>query len=104
MVKAMTQAIKNYRKVLIGNLPQTSVEELTEAFCEFSNSISEISLFIDQKGKSAGHAYIEMTSREHAESLVDQNNTIELKGRLLNLSLAEQTQDCVKQKKRWIFF
>jgi len=100
----VTQAIKNNRKVLIGNLPDTNVEELTEALYQFANAISEISLYIDKKGKSAGHAYVEMTSRENAEALVDHDVAIELKGRLLNLSLAEQPEDCTKEKKRWFFF
>jgi len=100
----VTQSFKNNRKVLIGNLPETTLEELTEAFCDFSNTIAEISLYIDKKGKSAGHAYIEMTSRENAESLIENNTVIELKGRLLNLSLAEQAEDCTKEKKKSWFF
>lgn len=101
----MANTIKNNRKVLVGNLPsKTSVEELTELFNSRSDSLLSVSLKFDLKGNSAGHAFVEMTSREDALDAVEQLNGIELQGRILNISMAEQPQDNQKEKKAKRFF
>lgn len=103
----MSDSNKNNKKILIGNLPaKTSVEELTDLFSSHTNSLVAVSLKFDLKGNNAGHAFIEMTSREDALDIVEQLNGVELQGRILNISMAEQPQDnqAEKKRKKFIFF
>lgn len=102
----MADIKSNNRKVLVGNLPVLTKEsELQDLFTQAVGSVISITIPVDGRGLNAGHAFVEMLTRDEALVAVEALNGTELHGRTLNMSIADQPGDETRAKKRgWFGF
>lgn len=75
--------------IFVGNLSyQTSQDELHQAFAQFGN-VERVSIVTDRdSGQPRGFAFVEMSSRQEAESAISALNGAEMNGRALNVNEA----------------
>ena len=80
--------------IYVGNLPHKATEdEVRQAFAEFGQ-VTEVRLITDKfSGESKGFGFVEMPSKAEAEKAIEEMNSKELMGRVLNVNEARPKTD-----------
>jgi cold-inducible RNA-binding protein len=80
--------------IYVGNLSYDSTEqEIQELFSGFGD-IASVKVITDKfSGRSKGFAFVEMASKDQAESAIEQLNGKEFKGRTIVVSEARPKRD-----------
>jgi len=84
----------NTMNIYVGNLPHKATEdEIRKAFEEFGQ-VTEVRLIMDKfSGESKGFGFVEMPSKAEAEKAIEEMNSKELMGRVLNVNEARPKTD-----------
>jgi RNA recognition motif-containing protein len=102
--KRKEDTLQENKKILVGNLPIVVQEEqLAELFMKSPGRVVSISIPKNVYDHNCGYAFVEMASYEEAIEAVKALAGSEINGRLINISMAEQSQD-KKEKKKWYNF
>jgi RNA recognition motif-containing protein len=81
-------------KIYVGNLSYNVTEEELRQSFEAFGQVSSASIIKDKfSGQSKGFGFIEMPSKEEAESAINGMNGKEMKGRTLNVNEARPRSD-----------
>lgn len=80
--------------IYVGNLsPQTTEDELREAFSGFGQ-VETVNIIKDRfSGESRGFGFVEMPSKDEAQSAIDGMNGKDLNGRALNVNEARPRRE-----------
>jgi cold-inducible RNA-binding protein len=81
-------------KLYVGNLAfQTTSEDLQELFAQ-AGKVESASVIEDREtGRSRGFAFVEMSSKEEGNAVIEQFNGREVGGRALNINEAKPRED-----------
>lgn len=87
--------------IYVGNLSfDTSDDDLRQLF-ESHGQISSVNIIRDKfSGQSRGFGFVEMSSDEEAEAVIEKLNAVELNGRTLNINRARPRPDRNNDRER----
>jgi RNA recognition motif-containing protein len=90
----MAQRDEGYMKLYVGNLPYSASEDdLKQAF-EPHGQVESTAIIMDRNtGQSKGFGFVEMSSKEEAESAIEALNGQEFQGRKMIVNEARPKQD-----------
>lgn len=78
------------KKLYVGNLSfNVDSNQLTDAFAEFGTVDSANVITDRETGRSKGFAFVEMSSDNEAQTVIQKLNGMELSGRAMNISEAK---------------
>lgn len=81
-------------RLYVGNLPfSVSEQELEELFARSGNVVSAGIVTDRETGRSRGFAFIEMETRESAESAIEALNGMQIEGRTLTVNEARPKEN-----------
>ena len=79
------------KKLYVGNLPfNTNDQDLAEIFGQVGQVRSTKIIFDRESGRSKGFGFVEMDSDDAAHSAISALDQSELKGRRINVKVAEE--------------
>jgi cold-inducible RNA-binding protein len=89
-------------RLYVGNISwNTSTEELTAHFSPYGE-VKYAKVITDQAtGRSKGFGFVEMSSDEDAQKAIDQSNGVEIGGRAIRVSEAQERAPRVKGEGRF---
>jgi RNA recognition motif-containing protein len=91
-------------KLYVGNLSYSATEEtLRDTFVEYGNVVS-CKLIIDRDtGRSKGFAFVEMSSEDEANKVIEELNGSQLEGREMKINIArpQEKRESRPRNNRW---
>jgi len=69
-------------------------------FAQAAGTVVGVSVIVDARGRNSGHAFVEMGSHAEALAAIHALSGVDMHGRTLNMSIADQPGDESAKKKR----
>jgi hypothetical protein len=87
-VEAPQQGTVIPSRVFVGGIPQATLEHELRSFFEVHGPVLDVKIIKDQNGTSRGYGFITFQQEEYAKNLLASHETLDFKGRKLNIGQA----------------